>query len=568
VLNRGEPIGSSEDVAVPSTAMQSRTRGAALIYAFIASFLPALVLTRVVLDPQSTALHNAYIWLVALGFALLVCWSQPYLAAHTYGPRASVNPTTAIQVSSVGVAALCTLMLRDALPHTRTQGSHPALLVTLLSALVGVAAAYPSHSLSAKQGARIARGYATVLTLAACVLCAGAALYAQRAVPPERYLHALEVFARLPAQSQLRHLHDESGGRCQDTIPLGELSLVRNCESSCRTPDAVCDLSLERRATGREPAMVARSPSRKAHVRNNRELLVRIDRTRELLVIEADTLHAFDLRSLQPLPVSAAGLKPPLSAPFTWRVTAALFALAAVVMCFVARRRMADAEPVEATLRDDRTLLYDGRALVGVTIDPSIAAGPVVVFLTHVPSAAHYRDDAPQPNARVEAGTLTDHRDRAASRTWSRFGLAAAFAALSLAPTVAWTVTAVSAAAARPLPLPVPRRVVVDNVEVDELTPGNGEVVTNGKFASVHYVGRLVDGTEFDSSRERQIPFEFSYGAGQLIRGFELGMRGMRVGAVRRVTIPPQLGYGARGAGSRIPPHATLVFEIELLSVR
>ena len=94
---------------------------------------------------------------------------------------------------------------------------------------------------------------------------------------------------------------------------------------------------------------------------------------------------------------------------------------------------------------------------------------------------------------------------------------------------------------------------------------GTGEVAKAGQTVSVHYTGWLTNGTKFDSSKDRNEPFEFNLGAGQVIKGWDEGVQGMQVGGVRKLTIPAALGYGARGAGGVIPPNATLVFEVEFL---
>jgi FKBP-type peptidyl-prolyl cis-trans isomerase len=103
---------------------------------------------------------------------------------------------------------------------------------------------------------------------------------------------------------------------------------------------------------------------------------------------------------------------------------------------------------------------------------------------------------------------------------------------------------------------------------IQDLREGTGGVATAGQTVSVHYVGTLTDGKKFDSSRDRGKPFEFRLGAGQVIKGWDQGVAGMKIGGLRKLTIPPDLGYGARGAGGVIPPNATLVFEVELLGLR
>ena len=102
---------------------------------------------------------------------------------------------------------------------------------------------------------------------------------------------------------------------------------------------------------------------------------------------------------------------------------------------------------------------------------------------------------------------------------------------------------------------------------IEEITVGEGAEAGAGQDVSVHYTGWLTDGTKFDSSKDRDEPFEFPLGARHVIAGWDEGVQGMKVGGVRKLTIPPNLGYGARGAGGVIPPNATLVFEVELLAV-
>ena len=102
---------------------------------------------------------------------------------------------------------------------------------------------------------------------------------------------------------------------------------------------------------------------------------------------------------------------------------------------------------------------------------------------------------------------------------------------------------------------------------IEELVLGEGAAAAAGQSVTVHYTGWLSSGKKFDSSKDRSDPFVFPLGAGHVIRGWDEGVQGMKVGGARKLTIPPELGYGGRGAGGVIPPNATLVFEVELLRV-
>ncbi len=117
-------------------------------------------------------------------------------------------------------------------------------------------------------------------------------------------------------------------------------------------------------------------------------------------------------------------------------------------------------------------------------------------------------------------------------------------------------------------------RTLPSGLQVEDTVNGEGAEALAGQRVRVHYTGWLHDagaenqrGRKFDSSKDRGTPFSFGLGGGEVIRGWDEGVQGMRVGGTRVLTIPPELGYGARGAGGVIPPNATLVFEVELLAV-
>jgi FKBP-type peptidyl-prolyl cis-trans isomerase FkpA len=117
----------------------------------------------------------------------------------------------------------------------------------------------------------------------------------------------------------------------------------------------------------------------------------------------------------------------------------------------------------------------------------------------------------------------------------------------------------------------MPATTTASGLQYEDTVVGSGDEAKTGAYVSVHYTGWLFDngtkGAKFDSSKDRNDPFEFPLGAGHVIRGWDEGVQGMKVGGTRVLTIPPELGYGARGAGGVIPPNATLLFEVELLAV-
>lgn len=104
-------------------------------------------------------------------------------------------------------------------------------------------------------------------------------------------------------------------------------------------------------------------------------------------------------------------------------------------------------------------------------------------------------------------------------------------------------------------------------LEIEDQIVGEGDEAVAGQTVEVHYTGWLVDGSKFDSSHDRNETFSFKLGAGQVITGWDQGVAGMKVGGTRKLTIPPEMGYGERGAGGVIPPNATLIFKVELVSV-
>jgi len=136
-----------------------------------------------------------------------------------------------------------------------------------------------------------------------------------------------------------------------------------------------------------------------------------------------------------------------------------------------------------------------------------------------------------------------------------------------LASLAALSMLAYFGAAARSAKAP-PTIVLPDGLKYIDLKVGRGALPVKGQTVTVHYVGTLLDGTKFDSSRDRGQPFEFPLGEGQVIAGWDEGVKTMRVGGLRKLIVPAKLGYGDQGAGDKIPPGATLVFVIELLGLK
>ena len=108
----------------------------------------------------------------------------------------------------------------------------------------------------------------------------------------------------------------------------------------------------------------------------------------------------------------------------------------------------------------------------------------------------------------------------------------------------------------------------VTELKKEDLAPGTGPACKSGETVRVHYTGTLLDGTKFDSSRDRNEPFQFTLGQGMVIKGWDEGVVGMKKGGKRKLTIPPHLAYGSRGVPPKIPPEATLLFQVEVLDIQ
>lgn len=438
---------------------------------------------------------------------------------------------------------------------------HPRMLVGPL--VTGVTLAALSQGLSCLLARRInASSGRVIASLALTTLLAvlGASVVVRkRTAPPERYLAAMEVFARLPAFRDVHSLR-QAEPWMQRVVPLGPLLLLQRC------PDAHCQVWLTPRIDGSiEPSPSSLPPEQVTTViADHREIIVRIDAARDLVALD-DGAHQllFDRETGEARPAGWDQLRPAPAPPDRWIVLGAVGWILALAAAWSSRRTKA-VDPVEAELRDDGAVIHQGRA-VPLAAPPTLSPGPVLVWLDGASPVSHYRDAQAAASARVEPGTLATFRANAISRAVARRSLVTALVLLSAAPFVAWSVAALPPR--QRVNASTRRSVEADGLVIEDLRLGTGAEVRSGARVSVHYTGTLADGREFDSSRARE-PFTFTAGGRQVIQGFERGVRGMRVGGRRRVIIPPALGYGDRGHPPAIPARATLVFDLELLAVQ
>jgi peptidylprolyl isomerase len=491
-------------------------------------------------------------------------------------PLRPLLAATAALATSLGVFIACGISLREPLMHgtaeyarafhvARTTGAGVVIALTLAGLVLA-----RSPRITPRPRMSFVGACAAIVALVG--LLAASWVVSKQAHSRDSYLPSLPTFARLPAQIHIRpRTSGEDEHHCRDVIPIGAVSIVRDCAGPCRPQATMCSLGIVRSDRhGPSTSALDVAPRSAPRLSNSRELRVRLDDARDVMFVDDDySLVALDLRALRPRDIGPWNLVPVLAPPRAWITFAATGLLLALALLLTTRRRAAT-EPVDATLRPDGALVLDGRALTGVVVPPEVAPGPVVVFLAKELGALHYRDDAPQSGARVESGTLAAYRARVTERAGMWAALAWALAALAGAPLAAWGHSAVTALTARrPAAAPaLPAAYEIEGVRVEQLAAGHGAVLREGQTAELHYTGTLRDGTVFDSSWEHSAPFSFPYGSGRVIPGFERGMRGMRVGERRRITIPPALGYGDRAMGDRLPAGSTLIFEVQLLAVR
>lgn len=364
------------------------------------------------------------------------------VAEARLGRGAGASTVLAVAAAPAALFAVCRWALEEPIVRTTASadlsfGDHRilALVVFGVCSMVG---AIPVGVFARRDVAALARlvRVASFASLGVGVaLVAWAASRATHHPAPAAYVASQAVFARLPAQTDYPrgHLRDQVGA-CEDEIPLAGVTLRRTCDVPCAAADGLCTLHLGR-AEPESPDRANTSPHR---VRRSSELAVRLDDVHGLWFFDDDrgARLAFDAQTLSARRVFDSDLAGALAPPRGWIACGLVGLLAALAMVAAGRRRRG-ADPVAATLRDDGVVVLDGRALTGVSVPPTIAPGPVVVFLARPLAPVHYRDDAPQDGAVVEAGTLDDRHARHAARAAMWHGLAWSMATLTTSPLLA-----------------------------------------------------------------------------------------------------------------------------------
>jgi peptidylprolyl isomerase len=202
---------------------------------------------------------------------------------------------------------------------------------------------------------------------------------------------------------------------------------------------------------------------------------------------------------------------------------------------------------------------------------PTIYVRDRLLLTVDAATARANNNSTPDALARIWARRLADVLPRVNAKPIRDDGTTPAAPAADPAAETPGATDGNSAAAAATSSTPAKKGNIVttaSGLQYEELAEGSGPSPQAGQAVTVHYVGTLTDGTKFDASTDRGQPFTFTIGRGQVIKGWDEGVMSMKVGGKRRLTIPPDLGYGARGAGGVIPPNATLVFDVELLGVK